>query len=274
MTCLLPDSLDEALALLASTPDAVPVAGGTSLLPHWPHGVDPGGRPLLDLSGIASLRRWGVDSHRLMLGALTTFWDVIQDRDLETEFPLLGLAATHVGSPLVQVRGTWGGNVAGASGAADGMLALVAYDAEIELRSVRGARRVPLVNFQLGGRRTDRQADELITAIHLPRRPRDQHWFHKVGRRQGPSFTLVGLAICRTDQEWRVVVNGMAETVRRLPTLERGLATGIVATTPGDWLPLIRADLAPSQDPADPSGSYREQVLARLLLSRSVRPPQ
>lgn len=272
MNCLLPESLDEALALLASAPNAVPVAGGTTLVPHWPNGQAPDDRPLLDLSGITALRGWAVEKDAVSLGALTTFWDVIQARDLDAEFPLLGLAAMQVGSPLVQVRGTWAGNVAGAAGGADGMLPLVAYDAEIELRSLRATRRVALANFQLGDRRTDRHADELITAIHLPRRPRDRHWLEKVGRRQGPSFTIVGLAMCRTDRNWRVAVNGITDTVRRLPGVERALADGAAAESPDDWVQLIRADLPGSQPLAKQLVTYREQVLARLLLSHAAGP--
>ena len=159
-----------------------------------------------------------------------------------------------------------------ASGGADGMLPLVAYDAEIELRSTRGKRRLPLVNFQLGDAQTERRDDELITAIHLPRRPRDRHWFQKVGRRQGPSLTIVGLAICRTDREWRVAVNGVTDTVRRLPGVEQALSDGVAAATPDDWVQLIRADLSGGQPRVDHSSTYREQVLARLLLSRTAEP--
>ncbi len=272
MKCLLPESLDDALAMLASTPDAIPVAGGTGLLPRWPNGKAPGDRPLLDLSGITALRGWELETDTLSLGALTTYWDVIQARNLEAEFPLLGLAAMQVGSPLVQVRGTWAGNVAGASGGADGVLPLVAYDAEIELRSMRGTRRLSLVKFQLGDGQTERRDDELITAIHLPRWPRDQHWFQKVGRRQGPSFTIVGLAICRTDREWRVVVNGMTDTVRRLPGVEQALADGVAAAALDDWVQLIHADLPSGKPLTNQSTTYREQVLARLLLSRTAEP--
>ena len=237
MTCLLPGSLDEGLALLAGTPAASPVAGGTELLPRWSLSVGSPDRVLLDLSGIRELRWWRLAPDHLGIGSLTTFWDTIGDRALDAEFPLLRLAAQQVGSPLVQLRGTWGGNIASASPHADGVLALLAYDAVVELRSVRRIRRVALADFQHGRGATCREADELVTALYLPRRPRAHHRFHKVTARQGFGRGLVGLALCRDDLEWRVVVNGVGDLVRRLPTVEQGLAAGFDGATFEAWLP-------------------------------------
>jgi len=264
MRMLLPRCLDEALALLAAHPDAMPVAGGTDLFVRWPERLDRHGRPLLDLSGVPELRPHALQPDALVLGATTTYWDVLMDPVVAVEFPLLAAAARQVGAVQIQTRGTWAGNIANASPAADGVLAMMAYDAVVELRSDRERAEVPLAEFYVGYRQTRCQPDQLITRIRLPRRPRDCQRFEKVGSRRAQTISKVGLAICRVGEEWRVVVNSMAPTVRRCQSLEHALASGSPSASVADWLPLIRTDLAPIDDLRS-TRHYREQVLARLL---------
>jgi len=103
-----------------------------------------------------------------------------------------------VGALAVQSRGTWAGNIANASPAADGVPALMAYDAEVELSSRRGRRSVPLFKFYSGYKRMDRQPDELITTIRVPAPPPGCfEYYRKVGSRrfQAISKTLLAARI-------------------------------------------------------------------------------
>src|SRR5438046_2269864 len=113
MNVMLPGSVPEALDLLASggAGAAVPIAGGTDLLVHWPVRVEAHERTYVDLSRLDSLRplRWTADE--LLLGGLTTYWDVIRDDRASQEFPLLVDAARQVGAIQIQARGTWAGNI-------------------------------------------------------------------------------------------------------------------------------------------------------------------
>src|SRR5881397_1039587 len=138
MNVMLPGSVPEALDLLASDGAAVPIAGGTDLLVHWPVRVEAHERTYVDLSRLDSLRplRWTADE--LLLGGLTTYWDVIRDDRASQEFPLLVDAARQVGAIQIQARGTWAGNIVNASPAADGVPVLMAYDAVVLLESRRG----------------------------------------------------------------------------------------------------------------------------------------
>jgi CO/xanthine dehydrogenase FAD-binding subunit len=266
MKTLLPRSLDEALALLATHPDAMPVAGGTDLLVRWPERTDRHAQPLLDLSGVPDLRPHNLRSDALVLGATTTYWDLLMDPVVTAEFPLLAAAARQVGAAQIQTRGTWGGNIANASPAADGVLALMAYDAVVEVRSAVDRTEMPLTDFCPGYRRTRLCPGQLVTAIRVPRRARSSQYFEKVGSRRAQTISKVGLAICRVAGEWRVVVNSMAPTVRRCPSLEGALASESPPANLADWLPLIRNDLSPIDDLRS-TRRYREQVLARLLLA-------
>src|SRR6266699_3383021 len=100
----------------------------------------------LNLQEIDELRPQLTINGSLKLAALTTYRDVRRS-SIRTQFPMLALAAREVGALAVQSRGTWAGDIANASPAADGVPALMAYDAEVELASKNGRRRVPLSKF-------------------------------------------------------------------------------------------------------------------------------
>ena len=100
---------DEALALLADG-TAQPIAGATDLMVDWPQHLEAHDRTFLDLSGIAELRPLEWTDDALLLGALTTYWDVLQEPLARRELPLLGEAARQVGAVQIQTRGTWAGN--------------------------------------------------------------------------------------------------------------------------------------------------------------------
>lgn len=264
MSVLMPAGLEEALDLMAAHPDATPIAGGTDLCVHWPQQLDSGERTWLDLSGVGELRshRWTADS--LVLGALTTYWDVIADPRTAIELPLLVDAARKVGAVQIQARGTWAGNIVNASPAADGVIALMAYDAVVLLRSSEGDEEVPLSEFYLGYKQMRRRPDQLVVAIRIPRRPYDFQWFEKVGSRAAQAITKVGVAVTRRGTDWRVVANSVAPTVCRCPAVEAFLAEGRPASGPDDLSPVLRVDVSPIDDIRS-SAEYRERVLARLL---------
>ena len=110
---------------------------------------------------------------------MTTFTDVLRHRTLQAEFPLLCRAAVETGGVAKQNRGTIGGNIANASPAADTPPALLVYDAELELASVRGRRGVPYARFHTGYKQMDLAPDELIVAIRLPR---TDGWIRTIAR--------------------------------------------------------------------------------------------
>ena len=263
MKLLRPASLDEALALLSAAPAARPVAGGTDLLVSWHH-HDKRDWTLLDLSRVDGLRGHTLDEHALTLGALTTYWDVVGDAAVSRAFPLLAQAARQVGAVQIQTRGTWAGNIANGSPAADGVPALLAYDARITLQSVRGAREIPLDEYFLGYKRTVRAADELIVAIRLPRVAYDVAWFHKVGARAAQTIAKVGVAVTRGPGGWRVAANSVAPFVCRCPRLEAALEADARFANPEDVQALLAADIAPIDDIRS-TAAYRANVLGRLI---------
>ena len=265
MTVLLPGSERDALEMLAAADgDAVPIAGATDLLVSWPGRLEDHRKTYVDLSGLAGLRplRWTGDE--LVLGGLTSYWDVIRDVRVRQEFPLLVAAARQVGAIQIQVRGTWAGNIVNASPAADGVPVLMAYDAVVELESVSGREEVPLDRFYTGYKEMRRRPDQLVVAIRLPRRPYSVQKFVKVGSRRAQAIAKVGLAITRAAAGWRVVAASMAPTIRRCPTIERLLEEGAPVRGPDDLLPAIARDVSPIDDIRS-TAAYRKRVMARVL---------
>lgn len=270
MTVLLPRTKTEALAMLAERPEAIPIAGGTDLLVHWPTRPVEHDRDYVDLSGLAELRggRWTDDA--LTLGALATYWDVMTDARATLELPLLFRAARQVGAVQIQARGTWAGNIVNASPAADGVPVLMAYDAVVVLESQRGSDEVPLADFYLGYKLMRRRPDQLVTAIRIPRRRYAEQWFEKIGSRRAQAVAKVGLSVVRGDRGWRVVAASMAPTVRRCPAVERVLDDGRLRS-PEDLLPAIAQDVSPIDDIRS-TAEYRRRVMARVLFHGVVAP--
>ncbi len=264
MNILLPASLPEALNQLASDATAVPMAGGTDLLVHWPVRAEAHERTYVDLSRLDSLKplRWTEDE--LILGGLTTYWDVILDPRARAELPLLVDAARQVGAIQIQARGTWAGNIVNASPAADGVPVLMAYDAVVVLESRGGREEVPLDRFYAGYKEMKRRTDQLVVGIRIPRRRYAYQVFEKIGARRAQAIAKVGLAVTCSGAGWRVVAASVAPTIRRCPALERLLETAIPIASPEALLPAIAQDVAPIDDIRS-SADYRTRVMARVL---------
>ena len=261
-----PASLSEAFNVLAGEPGAVPMAGGTDLLVHWPTRPAEHDKSYLDLSGLDQLRgvRWSDGA--LELGALATYWDVIADPQAARELPLLVQAARLVGAVQIQTRGTWAGNIVNASPAADGVPVLMAYDAVVVLQSGRGREEVPLAGFYTGYKKLKKTGDQLVVAIRIPRRRYTVQQFHKVGSRRAQAIAKVGLALTRSAEGWRVVAASMAPTIRRCRALEYVLTSGADLQEPEALLPAIGSDTSPIDDIRS-TAQYRRQVMARVLFS-------
>ena len=188
---LAPETWEEALALKAAQPDAVPIAGGTDLMVELNFDrTRPGA--ILDLTRVADLRAWDADNGRLRIGAGVTYTRLIDE--LGDRLPGLAIASRTVGSPQIRNRGTVGGNLGTASPAGDGLPPLYVSDAEVELASTSGTRRVPVTEFITGPKQTSAHEDELIAAFHLPGAT-GPHQFAKIGTRNAMVIAVCSLSL-------------------------------------------------------------------------------
>lgn len=272
MHVLTPRSLDDALELLAKTTQPLqPIAGGTDLMVHW-HQQPKDDWHLLDLSRIKTLQKLELTDDALEIGALTTYWDLLSNCAACDAFPLLAHAARQVGAVQIQTRGTWAGNIANASPAADGVPVLMAYDATVRLQSVSGTEDVPLDHYFRGYKQSVRKPDQLIVGIRVPRRERRVEWFHKVGSRSAQAITKVGVALVRDRHGWRVVANSVAPYVCRCKHLEAVLTEGRPFSGPRAVREALLPDVAPIDDVRS-TADYRLNVLSRLIYYYFVEHP-
>jgi CO/xanthine dehydrogenase FAD-binding subunit len=223
---LKPKTLDEAVSLLAS-PGGQVLAGGTDFYPALGERL-PQGR-VVDITALGEIRGISTEPEWIRIGGLTTWSDVIR-APLPRCFDALKAAAREVGSVQIQNRGTVAGNLCNASPAADGVPPLLALDAEVELASAAGRRRMPLDQFLAGNRKTLRRPDEILAAVLVPRRIEDAaSAFLKLGARRYLviSISMVAAVVQAEEAglvaEAHIAVGSCSATARRLKDLERCL---------------------------------------------------
>ena len=271
-TYVRPQTLDHALEALAKRPHVI-LAGGTDF---YPARVERTLRSdVLDITGIPELAGIREDEHGWRIGAAVT-WRELQDTPLPAAFDALKLAAREIGGPQIQNAGTIAGNVCNASPAADGIPALAALDASVEIAGPSGHRRVALADFLRGPRRVDRSIDELVTALHVPRpAARSAGHFLKLGARRYLVISIVmAAAVLEADETGvitraRVAVGACSPVACRLTALEDALAGKPVASALGHLVqPEHLAALMPIDD-IRASRVYRvdaaQTLVARLL---------
>jgi CO/xanthine dehydrogenase FAD-binding subunit len=266
-----PGSLSEALALLAREPGIwQPFAGGTDLMVLLEAGKLLHKR-FLSVAKLDDLRGIEVTSDFVILGALTTYTEIQQRPVLQTEFPLLCSAARETGSIATQNRGTLGGNIVNASPAADSPPALLVYDAEIELVSVRGARWLRYHGFHTGYKKMQLAPDELLRAVRLPRRAKPwRQYYRKVGTRKAQAISKVcfaGAALLENGaiRDIRIALGSVAPLVLRAVKTEDALRSrSVTPTVIAAAMETLGQEIAPIDDIRS-TARYRLRVAQNLL---------
>lgn len=220
-----PHTLDDALATLRR--GAAILSGGTDFYPARVGRVLD--EDILDVTRIAVLRGITRDGACTRIGALTT-WSDVAEAALPPHFACVQEAAREIGGVQIQNAGTLAGNLCNASPAADGVPALLALSAEVELASAQGRRVLPLARFVLGPRRTALAPGELMTAILVPDPSvRARSAFLKLGARRYLVISIAMVAaMVDVDDGGRITACGIAvgacsAVAQRLPELEQTL---------------------------------------------------
>ncbi len=222
-----PASLAAVLSLLAAQPGMwLPIAGGTDVMVGYAAGQLPA-RRLVSIWKLPELRGIEVRENEVSVGSGCTYTDLRQQAIVGREFPLLASAARWTGGIANQNRGTLGGNIVNASPAADSLPALLVYEAELILVSIRGERRVRYTDFHTGYKKTVLGTDELIRAVCLPRRFAGYfHHSRKVGARNAQAISKVCIAaVGRTArgvaEQVRIALGSVAPVALRLSRTEQ-----------------------------------------------------
>jgi aerobic carbon-monoxide dehydrogenase medium subunit len=276
-----PVSVDQACRILAEDEEAVPIAGGQSLLaglnmrlssPHL----------LVDIGELKELVGQSHADGAVRLGALTRHSELLRSELLKQHVPLLVRAAAHIGHVAIRNRGTLGGSLAYADPAAELPACAVALGATLVLGSHHGEREVKAENFFKGLFQTDLKRGELIVAAKFPMMQEGMlAGFAELSRRRG-DFALVGLAAVATMQRGRIgsarlAYFGCVDRAKVAQTVSAavcGLATPVPDAAP--IAQAIRTDLTPGDTPgmrADTKLHMATVLTRRVLNSLSDRAP-
>ncbi len=268
-------NLDEALSLLADD-GWRPFAGGTDLMVLLEAGTLARAR-YVSIWGLPELGGISATDTDVSIGALTTYSEVLDNELLAREFPLLGRAARETGSVAIQNRGTIGGNIANASPAADTPPALLVYDAELEIVSARGRRRIPYESFHRGYKQMDLAAGELIARIIVKRGRSDlRQYYRKVGTRAAQAISKVCMAATAhvangTIEDVRIACASVAPVPLRCRRTEDALrGRTLDEETVRAAQQVLREEIAPIDDIRS-TAAYRERVTLNLLADFLLR---
>lgn len=191
-----PQTVQEAVEALASAPaPAIPIAGGTDLMLDLQQGHHAPVHTLVDLTGIAELRALEIRGDKLFIGAGVPHNRIVEAPLVQQHAQSLVESCGLIGGPQVRNSATLGGNVAHALPAADGMIGLLALEAEAEVASPAARHRVPLLELFLGPGKSALKADEILVGFYLPlSQPHQASAFCRVMRAQGIALPILNLA--------------------------------------------------------------------------------
>ena len=266
-----PTRIDEALAMLARGGRTL-LAGGTDFYPSRV-GLTPRD-DVIDVTALRELRGIQARAADWRIGATTSWTEVIEAK-LPPLFDCLKLAAREVGGMQIQNSGTVAGNLCNASPAADGVPALLALDASVEIASADARRTLPLDQFILGPRRTALRANELVSALIVPKPKHEARSdFVKLGARKYLVISIAMVAAVlevsdRTVRAARIAVGSCSPVALRLPALEKALIGKQLNRNLGECVrPEHLSGLSPIDD-VRASAKYRAEA-ALTLIRRSL----
>lgn len=191
-----PETLREALDMLAECEGAVPVAGATDVWVGAKVGKIAPPR-LVSLRRIERLRGIRAEGEGIFLGATTTHAEVEDSALIETRYPALHRACSGVGSRQIRNVGTVGGNLCNAAPSADSAVPLLLYDAVCDVDGPQGQRSIPSEAFFVGPGRSALVRGEVLTGIRIGAPPeRTYADYAKLTRRKAVELPILGVGVC------------------------------------------------------------------------------
>lgn len=190
-----PSTVDAALKA-ARGKKAKFIAGGTNFLPDFRHMHNGGPELVIDLMRIKTLKGITASKNSIRLGALTTVTEILEDKTIGREAPILQAMARKFAGPIIRNRATVAGNLIDGGPAADIVPPLLALKATVKLVSTKGRRSLALDKFLTGYRQTAIKSGEIISEISFPPPGKNHKWgYYKLARRNAMAITVVGTAV-------------------------------------------------------------------------------
>ena len=265
-----PRTLRDAVAVLASDPDAMVLAGGQSLVPAMNFRVATPSL-LVDIQHVEGLKGIAIEDDTIVIKAMTRHRELELDPDVRRVNPLIAETMQHVAHVPIRNRGTVVGSLCHADPSAEMPLLFVLLDGTLVATSPVGTRHIAAADFFQSFLTTSRRQDEIVVEARLPALPVGAGFaFDEVTRRHG-DFALVGIGcVLSLDgsgrvQNIRLAACGISDRPVRLKAAEAALNGSLLAA--GDLAAAARAsaDAVTQTDDMNTSMSYRRRVLSGLI---------
>ena len=275
---IMAESLDEAVAALSQAGDSARIiAGGTDLILEIERGVRPELKTIIDISKIPGLDGITEDPDgTIHLGPTVTHNHVVGSALIREKAFALLQACWEVGSPQIRNRGTVAGNLVTASPANDTISPLMALDARLTLRSVRGERVVPLSEFYTGVRRTVMAPDEIITDIAFKGLSESQpSYFIKTALRKAQAISVINISVILDldgdkVSEARITLGAAAPTIIHAEKAEAFLVGKVLSEAVIEEAGELTAQAAHPISDIRGSAEYRDYMIG-VIAKRSLR---
>ena len=279
MECMLiqPRGVEEALVEREKyAGEGLPIAGGQSLLVMFRNKlVSP--KALIDLQGLEELRGIRRQPDGMLIGAMTTIYNLSSSPEISGAIPVLGKAAAKVGSTPIRNLGTIGGNLCHNELGADLPPALLVLDAEVELQSRRRIRKLPVREFFHGYFETALEPDELLCRVEIPQPPKGAVGVYLKHAISPEDLAIVGVAVVAVPDgkrkggisELRIGLGGVGPVPFRAFRAERVLRGELLNKETIQEIGELAA--AEAESMTDPHGTaeYRQKMI-KVFVRRAI----
>jgi CO/xanthine dehydrogenase FAD-binding subunit len=270
-----PQKIEEALEILSRYGEEIKViAGGTDLLvqyydrlyeiSYW-----------LDLKNIKELKEIKIHQDQMEIGAMVTHTQLEKSGEIKKYFPVLGKAASDIGSPRIRNRGTIGGNIVNASPAGDLLAPLMAYKAKFKLLSAQKEALISAEEFFIGPKKTILEPAQLLTQIILPLPPERTYgsWI-KIGKRKALIIATITLTLImemaednETVKDVRVCLGSVAPTPIEIKEIRKKMVGKKFSQLDFNQLGQIVEDKISPIDDIRGTKEYRKDVAKNIMIN-------
>ncbi len=266
-----PETLDEALELLATKENAKVLAGGTDLMIQLKEKmIHPAN--VIDITHIPELNEFKVeDGKGAVLGACTRDAFCEFSKELQAKYPAFSYAAGEIGGPQVREMGTIGGNLSNSGPSAETPASLICYRAQLVLAKKGSERTIPVEDFITGNRRNCLEEGEIIKTIILPEPAENTYVkYAYVGMRSSMEIDIANMCI-RVTLDGDTITDAMCVmgSVAIKPLISEAVPKALIGTKLGDEAAIKAAGEA-AQSEVHPitdvraSANYRVDVIGAL----------
>lgn len=271
---LRPPTLVGALEMMGTLENAMPIAGGTDIVPTF---KDLGSKPvqLVDLGLIGELNGVEEEDGRILIGPTTTHAQILASKLIEEVAPALHDAARWIGSVQIRNRGTIGGNLCNASPAADSAPPLLVHGTEAHICSLEEGHWIPLQELFKGPKITVLEKNEILGGLRFHAVRGAGSSFQRIGRRKGFTLSVVNAAVYAEKdgerlKEVRIALGSVAPTPIRAPTVENSIRGMKMSEALVEEAANTCVELAKPIDDVRGTAEYRRDMVG-VLVKRAMR---